>query len=208
MLAIAPLLLAWAVCVVTPGPDFLAVLRTAAARGRAAGLRVGLGVVCGMACWATLALVGLSALMARYEHLYLVIRAVGAVLLIGYGLHVLWSTRNAASSGAETPGMPNGKQPQSHRHHWRLGLFTNLSNPKALVFFGALFATLMPHGASPAMRVALLAIMLAMGAGWFAAVSWCAGAQPVVAAYKRLQKVIDRVAGGVFAAIGLTLIPR
>lgn len=201
MLAVLPLLLAWLVAVVTPGPDFLAVLRTSAAEGRSAGVRVGLGVVCGIACWATLAMCGLSALLARYEHLYLVVRTVGAVLLIGYGVHVLWSSRKAASSAIESAAVGSGK-------HWRLGVFTNLANPKALVFFGALFATLMPRHEGATLRVGVLAVMLAMAVAWFMVVSWCAGSQPVVTAYRRLQRTIDRVAGGLFTAIGITLVPR
>ncbi|GAB3487503.1 LysE family translocator [Flexivirga sp.] len=201
MLAVLPLLLAWLVAVISPGPDFLAVLRTSAAHGRSAGLRVGLGVVCGIACWATLAMCGLSALLARYEHLYLVVRTVGAVLLIGYGVHVLWATRKTTTGAAETTPPSAGK-------HWRLGVFTNLANPKALVFFGALFATLMPRHEAAATRVVVLTVMLAMAVAWFAVVSWCAGSQPVVAAYRRLQRTIDRVAGGLFTAIGLTLVPR
>lgn len=202
MVAVLPLLLAWLIAVISPGPDFLAVLRTSAAHGRAAGLRVGLGVTCGIACWATLAICGLSALLARYEHLYLVVRGVGALLLIAYGVHILWSSRRAASDAvADDIAPPSGK-------HWRLGVFTNLANPKALVFFGALFATLMPHHESIAFRAVVLVVMLAMAVAWMAAVSWCAGSQPVVAAYRRLQRAIDRAAGGLFTAIGLTLIPR
>ncbi|MFC6706071.1 LysE family translocator [Flexivirga alba] len=201
MLIVLPLLLAWLVAVISPGPDFLAVLRTSASHGRSAGLRVGFGVVCGIACWATLAMCGLSALLARYEHLYLVVRSVGAVLLIGYGVHILWSSRKAGHDVIQEQGPGAGK-------YWRLGVFTNLANPKALVFFGALFATLMPRHEGVAVRIGVLAVMLAMAVVWFAVVSWCAGAQPVVAAYRRLQRTIDRVAGGLFTAIGITLVPR
>lgn len=210
MLGFAPLLLAWSVAVVTPGPDFLAVLRTAASRGRSAGLRVGFGVVCGIACWAGLALAGFSALMARYEHLYLVVRTAGAVLLVAYGVHILWATRRPEPSAAAGPGEAPVSPEDAARSgsHWKLGMFTNLANPKALVFFGALFATLMPHDQGAVARVVLLVIMLAMALVWFAAVSWCAGAAPVVAIYQRVQRGIDRVAGGLFTVIGATLLPR
>ncbi|RNI20341.1 LysE family translocator [Flexivirga caeni] len=200
MLAVLPLLAAWLVAVASPGPDFLAVLRTSASHGRRAGLRVGCGVVCGIACWATLAMCGLSALLARYEHLYLVVRTFGALLLIGYGVHILWSTRKAAAEAVPEP-------PRAGKY-WRLGVFTNLANPKALVFFGALFATLMPRHEGVAVRAGVLGVMLIMAMTWFAVVSWCAGSRPVVTAYRRVQRTIDRAAGGLFAAIGVALIPR
>ncbi|TWE13321.1 threonine/homoserine/homoserine lactone efflux protein [Rudaeicoccus suwonensis] len=208
MVSLLPLLGAWVIAVIAPGPDFLAVLRTSAAHGRRAGLQVGAGVVSGIACWATLALVGLSTLLARYEHLYLVIRTVGAVLLVAYGLRVLWSTRRRA--GDEIRDTEAESRPRGMRtvQHWRLGLFTNLANPKALIFFGALFAALLPHGLGVAGRLGLLVVMLTMALTWFAVVTVCAASRPVVSAYNRLQRTIDRVAGGLFAAIGLTLLPR
>lgn len=44
------LLAAWVVAVISPGPDFLAVLRTAAAHGRRPGVIVGLGVTTASGC--------------------------------------------------------------------------------------------------------------------------------------------------------------
>ena len=114
----------------------------------------------------------------------------------------------SSSSSRAAAAEVEPQQPPTPGKYWRLGVFTNLANPKALVFFGALFATLMPHHESAVMRGAVLAAMLLMAIGWLAIVSWCAGSRPVVAAYRRLQRAIDRVAGGLFTAIGLSLMPR
>ncbi|HEV7789468.1 MAG TPA: LysE family transporter [Pseudonocardia sp.] len=62
---------------VSPGPDFLAVLRTSAAGSRRSGHLVATGVVSGIACWALAALAGRTALLARHEQLYLVLRLAG-----------------------------------------------------------------------------------------------------------------------------------
>ncbi|NYJ75210.1 LysE family translocator [Allobranchiibius huperziae] len=201
-----PLLVAWFVAVAIPGPDFVAVLRTSAAHGRRAGLSVAVGVVGGMACWATCALVGLSAVIARYEHLYLVIRTVGAVLLFLYGARVLIGAfrghRPETGHGVLAPD-----QGGSHSF-WRLGLFTNLANPKAVVFFGALFASLLPHGLSVGGRVGVLGAILAIGLAWYVVVASAASSAPVVAAYRRAGRAIDVVAGSVFAITGIALVPR
>ncbi|MBO1767979.1 LysE family translocator [Allobranchiibius sp. GilTou38] len=201
-----PLLVAWFVAVAIPGPDFVAVLRTSAAHGRRAGLSVAVGVVGGMACWATCALVGLSAVIARYEHLYLVIRTVGAVLLFLYGARVLIGAFRGHRPDTGH-GVPAPEQGGSHSL-WRLGLFTNLANPKAVVFFGALFASLLPHGLSVGGRVGVLGAILAIGLAWYVVVASAASSAPVVAAYRRAGRAIDLVAGTVFAITGIALVPR
>ena len=207
MSSVFPLLAAWFVAVAIPGPDFVAVLRTSAAHGRRAGLAVAAGVVGGMACWATCALVGLSAIIARYEHLYLAIRTVGAVLLFLYGARVLFTAIRGHRSGDVAHGHLPSVGEQS-RSYWRLGLFTNLANPKAVVFFGALFASLLPHGLSATGRAGVLAAILAIGMGWYVVVASAAASAPVVAAYRRAGRGIDAVAGTVFVITGIALVPR
>ncbi|HEY2206087.1 MAG TPA: LysE family transporter [Pseudonocardia sp.] len=211
-----PLLLAWAVAVVSPGPDFLAVLRTSAGGSRRAGVLVACGVVTGIACWAVAALAGLTALLARYEHLYLALRLAGAAFLIVYGLTTLRSAWRRAPEAAEPPeaaerpermarrsARPAGSAPAGAGWRgWRLGLLTNLSNPKAVIFFGALFAGLLPPSASTAARVEVLLAMLAVALGWFTAVAALASVPAATAAYRRGRRVLDLVTGGLFVAVG------
>jgi threonine/homoserine/homoserine lactone efflux protein len=89
---------------------------------------------------------------------------------------------------------------------WRLGLVTNLSNPKALVFFGAVFAGFVPPDTSWAMRTVVLVMMMVTGVAWFVFV---AVAVSVPALSKRLQAAgawIDIVAGTVFLILAAVLV--
>lgn len=95
-----PLLAAWLVAVIAPGPDFLAVLRTAAAHGRRPGVIVGLGVTTAIGCWATLALTGLSLVLARHPALDTGVRAAGAVFLMISGGRILWTTWRSRGAGS------------------------------------------------------------------------------------------------------------
>lgn len=49
---------------------------------------------------------------------------------------------------------------------YKLGVVTNLSNPKALVFFGALFAQFIRPDMSPTCTVAVAVILVAMSVTW------------------------------------------
>jgi threonine efflux protein len=213
-----PLLVAWIAAVVSPGPDFLAVLRTGARDSRRAGFLVGVGVVSGIACWATLAMLGLSVVIDRYEHVYTAVRAVGSLVLIGYGVLTLrsaWRRRTdrkpidtADAPAAAAPASGRARSAGSAWRHWRLGVMTNLANPKALVFFGALFSSLLPSGTGPAGRAGLLAVMLATALAWFSMVAAVGASGPVNSLYRRAERAIDTITGGLFVGLGATLAPR
>lgn len=208
------LLSAWIIAVASPGPDFLAVLRTSATLGRRRGLFVAVGVASGITVWVLLALTGLSVVFARYEGAYRLVRYLGAAFLIAYGLSIAWKTRRTSPDDADTRTAAGAASPDatlttsrevSAVAAFRLGLLTNLANPKALVFFGALLASLIPHGASFVVRAEVLTAIVSVALAWFAAVAWVAGHEKVAGGYRRLSRRIDAAVGGAFAVVGVSL---
>lgn len=229
------LLIAWGVMVASPGLDFVAVLRSGAAYGRRDALWVALGVNTGVLCWLVLALTGISVLIAAHAGVYQVLRVVGAIFLAGYGLLILWRARKATPQPAATesrdeatpaatltPGsagpVPNpagllpGSAAPSRQRSWfaayRLGLLTNLANPKALVFFGALLATLLPASATAVTKLEVAATMIAISLSWFALTACLAGSGVVVRFYNRAKRGVDAVLGTVFVGLAGALVAR
>lgn len=198
------LLVTWAIAVASPGPDFVAVLRSGAAYGRRDALLVGAGVVSGIACWILLAITGIGAVLAAHAGLYVVLRVVGAVVLVGYGLVILWHSRQAA--GATAAPQEHVRRARSGLAAYRLGLATNLANPKALVFFGALLASLLPPSPDAALRLEVMVAMLSLAAAWFALTALATSSAVVVRAYDRARTASDRVLGTVFVGLGATLL--
>src|SRR3546814_9047630 len=87
-----------------------------------------------------------------------------------------------------------------------LALATQLSNPKAAVVYGSIFAALLPAAPSPRLFVALPIGIFAIEAGWYTLVACVFSAPRPRAAYLRSKTLIDRIAGSVMAALGLRLI--
>lgn len=251
----------WAAAVVSPGPDFVAVLRASLRGGITAGLRVAAGVVAGISTWITAALIGITALVSSNPTVYLVVRWGGALFLFGYGLRILWSVIRAkraqraaasapavalvpdraggggaaAGAGPGTPGHEDadlgeedlgeasrgagspapqvgavaGRRPRSEV--WadlRLGYLTNtVGNPKAVVFFGALFASLLPHGIGAGQSVLVGLAMAAIAMAFFASLALAASRPVVIRAYERAETAIDAALGCLFAVLGIALLP-
>src|SRR5687768_14919442 len=74
---------------ILPGPDFVAVVRSSMTYGTRAGLLTTLGVSLGLCLYATLSLLGLSAILVQYQWLTWAVRILGVSYLIFLGIKLL-----------------------------------------------------------------------------------------------------------------------
>lgn len=182
----------------SPGPNVLVVIRTAIAESRRAGLFCAAGVATGSAIWAGGAALGLGLVIANLPIAYDALRVLGGLYLVYLGVR---TARSVAGWEA-----PPGVQPRaSGRRAWRRGLLTNLSNPKAAVFFTSVFATLLPADSSLALRIAAVAVIVVDALLWHALLAIVLSSPPAQARYLRARRRIDGVAGVVMIAFGLRL---
>src|SRR6266851_3304386 len=81
-----------------PGPDFVGVVRSSMTRGTTAGLLTTVGVTIGLGMYATLSMVGLSAVLTQYQWLTWVVRVAGGAYLIYLGIKLLLAKPAAAKA--------------------------------------------------------------------------------------------------------------
>ncbi|MEO1457729.1 MAG: LysE family translocator [Pseudomonadota bacterium] len=118
----------------TPGPVMLAIAGTAMARGRSHGFAVAYGITVGASVWAVLSALGMGALLTANQWLFEILKYAGA----GY---LAWLGYKAARSA-----MVSEKhfKPQDLGSSYRIaalrGALIHLTNPKALLFWGSIFA--------------------------------------------------------------------
>ena len=190
----------WLLTVVSPGPNFLATMHAAVTRSRRAGLLVAAGVAVGTTLWAAASLAGLGLLFQTAGWLYHVVRIVGALYLIYVGVRMILAARRPAA-----PVSLSGQATASGARAFRLGLLTDLANPKAAAFFTSLFAVAVPPDAPLWFDGLIVATVVVMAGGWYATVALAVSWQPVATAYRRLERVITAAAGAVFVGFGIRL---
>lgn len=198
LLVLAAVFVAHLLATLSPGPNVLLVMHTALQHGRRAGVLAGLGIATGAALWCAAVLLGLSLLLQRFEALSMGLRIAGAAYLFWLGLR-LWQGATLDTFGM-APALSRGGAQAFTR-----GLLTNLSNPKALLFYGSIFAALLAPGLPLWLRLAAVAIVVADSAAWHVALACLfstAGAREV---YRRAKPAIDRTAAVALAALGLWL---
>ena len=199
MLTVLPAVAAlWIVAVVTPGPNFLAVLRVSAAHPRRGALRAVAGIGLGTLLWGIAGFFGIHLLFTWQPVLFFALRLLGGLYLLALGLRLLWSAaRRSAPAAAPTPvGGPA----------FRIGLATSLSNPKSALFVTSLFAATMPAHAPPPLGLAAVALMVAISVGWYSAIACLFTTRRMQDAQAALRRWIDLAAGAAFTAFGLKFV--
>lgn len=196
--AIAALLLA-----VTPGPDMLLVVRSAARHGRRHGLATMAGVNSGLLVHAAAAAAGLSAILATSSAAFTVVKLVGAGYLLVLGLRALWRARRRAPAPAVDAAAPG---PGRATGAFRQGVVTNVLNPKVAVFFLAF----LPQFADPTQALAPQTTLLAgvfLGINVLVMGLLVVGVTAVRSLLARpsVQRALDAVSGVAFVGFGARL---
>lgn len=162
-------ILSWATIMAIPGPDIVAIGSQVTRHGYRAGFATAFGATLGVATWSLVSLAGISALLLALPALSFALPVLGSGVLVLLGIITL---RDAARrDGDPAPGASLETGPVSSRSALRLGLMTNLSNPKALVFFTSFFTPLMNHYSGLAHKGGMLVLLLGVSAVTFATMS-------------------------------------
>ena len=201
LVALVGIIGALAVGVVSPGPSFVMVARLAVATSRANGLGAAVGMGVGGAVFAVAALSGLQAVLLAVPSVYVALKLLGGLYLGYLGLRIFRSA--TVPVAVELPG--HDAAASLSRSFW-LGLTTQVSNPKTAIVYASVFAAFLPNTFSPLFVAALLCVVFAIEAGWYAVVATMLSSSRPRGAYLRYKAWVDRTAGLVMVGLGLKLI--
>ena len=203
IVALFSILAAQALGAISPGPSFLFVVRTSVAVSRKDGLAAAAGMGLGAAIVTALALVGVRAVIAQVEWLYIGFKLLGGAYLV-YLTFRLWQGSMTKSSLTEddAPLAPRRGGGRS----FLMALATQLSNPKTVVVISGIYAALLPVHVPLWMYLAIPPIDFMMEGGWYAFVAVAMSSSRPRAVYLSAQGWIDRAAGTLLGVLGLRLI--
>ncbi|GAB3453340.1 LysE family translocator [Massilia terrae] len=187
---------------VSPGPDNMMVLGTGISKGRLRGMAFGLGCALGCLSHTLLATIGVSALIAASPLAFTALKVAGGLYLVWLGLQALRSRGGARTASA-------GGSEDSLSSLFAKGLLANAINPKVVLFFLSFLPQFVvpAHGHANLQTAALGLIFTAQAAVLFGLLGFFSGAVGQWLARRPSAGMwLDRVAGGIFVALGLKLI--
>ena len=189
----------------TPGPAVLLVVSTGLSHGTVASIATNLGVLATNVVYIAISVAGLSAVMAASPTLFVGLKWIGAAFLVYLGVRTILRRRDAL----EVAGGPRAAA--SFLSLFLRGFLSQAVNPKAVIFYGALFPQFLTPGGNVLAESALLALseiviefLVLLGYG-------ALGAQGArLADRPRFATVTDKVAGTLLigAGVGLAALRR
>lgn len=184
--------------VISPGPDFALISRNSLVYSRRAGVRSSVGLALGILVHVTYSLVGIGFIISRSILLFSILKYLGAAYLIYIG----WKSLRAGGSHASAENRER-EEDLAPLAALRMGFFTNVTNPKATLFFFSLFTQVInPH--TPLLIQALYgAEMSAVTFLWFAFVATTLSHERVRARVAKFQHRVEQAFGVLLIGLGI-----
>ena len=172
----------------TPGPSHLLMLSVSASNGFRRSLATAAGDLTANAIQILLAGLGLAAIVVASRHGFTIIKWAGVLYLLWIG------ARQIIASFRRGGGAPPASA-VSLKQLWLRGFITSAANPKAVVFFAALFPQFLNPQQSLAPQIAILGVTYILIDGCFLTV-YGKGASRIAARLRDGHKVwIERASG-------------
>lgn len=184
---------------ISPGPAVLMSARTGVTEGMRTGAFLAMGIGVGGVIWASAALFGLAIVFQAAPALLWALKIAGGLYLI----HMAWGMWRDADQPLDMAD--TGRPPRSAASAFRLGLYTQLANPKPAVLFSAIFVGTVPQGTPAWVIAALLTVVFLNETIWNTIVARIFSFDRSKAAYISLKSIIDRSFGGLLALLGLKI---
>lgn len=189
------------VALLSPGPSFLYVARTAVAMSRPHGIAVALGLATGSVALAILAMFGLYVILEAVPWLYLSLKIAGGLYLF-YIAYKIWKSANRSLAENSDELVSQSSLLKSYAS----GLLIQLSNPKTSIVLGSVFAAFLPSKVPDYTYLLLAIISFSLAAGWYGIVAILLSAEKPRRIYGSFKTTIDRAASGIMGALGIKLV--
>ena len=125
---------------IIPGPNTALILRTVPQNGRRAGILNLAGIVSGFYMHGIFSILGLSALIFKTSQAFFFVKLLGSFYLLYLGVTSLWQAFFSKHSSTKTTKRENTKNVIiKNKKLFLEGFLTNLLNPKASMFYLAVF---------------------------------------------------------------------
>ncbi|WP_238947482.1 LysE family transporter [Vandammella animalimorsus] len=194
---------------ISPGPDFLLVVRSALRNTPRHALGVALGIALANGIYIALCILGVAAVLAHSLWLMTVLKIAGGLFLLYVAFHALRARRSdyafISAPGAAHDATALQTAP-SFTREFALGMLSGLSNPKNILFYLSLFSVVLTPQVGNGFRIGLGLWMTALVFLWDAAIILVLSQQRVRRAFGRLAFYLDKMAGALLGLMGAKLL--
>lgn len=184
----------------SPGPDFFYVSRTAAIHSRRTVIYGVIGITIGVSIWATAAVLGLAIVFKMMPALQGIVMALGGGYLFYLGVKMARVTTNAVFDES------NLVQNTPSKNEIIKGLLVNLSNAKVVIYFSSVMSFVLVNITETRQMLTALLIITIETFVYFYVISLLFSRPFAKRFYSRYSRYIDNASGVIFILFGAYLI--
>ncbi|MCT4578060.1 LysE family translocator [Donghicola sp.] len=190
----------WMLMVGSPGPASLGVMGTAMRSGRPHAMLFASGILTGSLFWSTAAILGMGAVMQTQVWMFTVMRYLGAAYLLFLAFK---SLRSAMKKDVEIKAdIADG----SFDKVYLKGLLIHLTNPKAVLAWGSVFALTLPPAAPMSDLFRLQAILMGASTSVMVAYALLFSSAAAIRVYERARRWFELTFAALFGAASLKIL--
>jgi threonine/homoserine/homoserine lactone efflux protein len=184
----------------SPGPAMALIVRRAAVHGWRAAVPTVLGVELGLYLWALAAAAGFAALVAASQTAFVVLKVVGAGVLLWLGLRA-W---HSAWRGAEPAGQSGGPDGRGRVRAFVDGVVVQLANPKLAIFMIAFYPQFVPADRPLFATTAALALLqVLIETVFYTGLAYVVGRAGATFRSSAVRRRLDALLGTVLVGLGV-----
>ncbi|WP_373778122.1 LysE family translocator [Glaesserella sp.] len=202
---ITTIVVAHFLALISPGPDFLLVVRSALRNTRRRAIGVALGISLANGIYIVLCILGVGAAIAHSLWLMITLKVLGGLFLLYVAYHAI-KARKSDYAFLTQEQMVEHKQTPSFFKEFLLGIASGLSNPKNIIFYLSLFSVALTPDVSLGLTIGLGIWMTLLVFVWDAMIIFVLSQRKVRQAFSNLAFYIDKIAGVLLGFMGYKLL--
>ena len=193
---------------IMPGPNGALILKTVPQNGRRAGILNLSGIVSAFFIHGIFSILGLSALILKTSKAFFIVKLLGSFYLLYLGVTSLWQAFFSKHSFTKTTKRENKKNViRKNKSLFLEGFLTNLLNPKASMFYLAIFPQFINLEGNPIFEsLILVGIHSIVVVIWFSFIIFTLGKIIRALSSIKFERIVQGAAGALMLWFGYRLL--
>lgn len=184
---------------ISPGPDFFLVVKNSLSYPRKYALMTCFGIIMALMVHMSYCVAGIAIIIKTTPWLFTLLRYAGAFYLIWIGIKGLLAKGN----GTTYIGDDETKINIGYQKAFMQGFLCNLLNPKATLFFLAIFTQVLAIESSLTDKLLVAAVILIEAIFWWPFVVTVFQSALVQRRYFKIQFIVDKLLAVILIAVGV-----
>ncbi len=187
-----------------PGPDFALVTKNTLLHSRRAGIMTSFGIGNAVLIHISYCALGLALVISQSIVIFNIIKYIGAIYLFYLGIKCLFAKNTAENHDPSSDHFK--KTAMSDLTAFRQGFLCNVLNPKASLFFLAVFTLIIKPDTPRFLEILFIVEMYVIVNAWFCSLTVLLSHPRVLLGLNKIEKYISKALGLFLIGFGIALV--